>query len=138
MNSVQLIGRLTKDPEVRYTPSTQLAVARFTLAIDRPVGQGKEKQTDFPRIVVFGKQAENCEKHLRKGLKVAVQGRVQTGSYKNNDGVMVYTTDIVADRVEFLEWKDSRSDSFEDSKGENYEADIPADSFQSVDEDVPF
>ena len=138
MNSVQLIGRLTKDPEVRYTPSTQLAVARFTLAIDRPVGQGKEKQTDFPRIVVFGKQAENCEKHLRKGLKVAVQGRVQTGSYKNNDGVMVYTTDIVADRVEFLEWKDSRSDSFEDNKGENYEADIPADSFQSVDEDVPF
>ncbi|HKK96252.1 MAG TPA: single-stranded DNA-binding protein [Anaerovoracaceae bacterium] len=138
MNSVQLIGRLTRDPEVRYTPSTQLAVARFSLAIDRIVGQGKEKQTDFPRIVVFGKQAENCEKHLVKGIKVAVQGRIQTGSYKNKEGVTIYTTDVVADRVEFLEWKDSKNNGPDGSKTEKYEADIPSDSFQAVEDDVPF
>jgi len=138
MNSVQLVGRLTRDPEVRYTPSTQMAVARFSLAIDRPVGQGKEKQTDFPRIVVFGKQAENCEKHLTKGMRVAVQGRIQTGSYKNKDGVTIYTTDVVADRVEFLEWKDSKGGDFNNSKPDNYESDMPTDSFQAVEEDVPF
>ncbi|QIB67989.1 single-stranded DNA-binding protein [Aminipila butyrica] len=106
MNSVVLIGRLTRDPEVRYTPSTQMAVASFTLAIDRPTGQGKEKQTDFPRITVFGRQAENCERFLTKGRLVGVQGRIQTGSYKNKEGVTVYTTDVVASNVEFLEWGD--------------------------------
>jgi len=73
MNSVVLIGRLTRDPEVRYTPDSQMAVATFTVAIDRPVRQGKEKQTDFPRITVFGKQAENCERFLAKGRLVGVQ-----------------------------------------------------------------
>lgn len=103
MNSVILIGRLTKDPEIRYTQS-QMVVANFTLAIDRPVKAGAEKQTDFPRVTVFGKQAENCQKYLGKGRLVAVQGRLQTGSYQNKEGVMVYTTDVVAERVQFLEW----------------------------------
>ena len=76
MNSVVLIGRLTRDPEVRYTASTQMAVASFTVAIDRPVRAGGEKQTDFPRVTVFGKQAENCEKYLAKGRLVGVQGRI--------------------------------------------------------------
>ena len=106
MNSVILIGRLTRDPEVRYTPDNQMAVATFTMAIDRIQRAGKEKQTDFPRITVFGKQAENCERYLAKGRLVGVQGRLQTGSYKNKDGATVYTTDVVADRVEFLEWGD--------------------------------
>ncbi len=106
MNSVVLIGRLTRDPEIRYTASTQMAVATFTIAIDRPVRSGGEKQTDFPRITVFGRQAENCERYLAKGRLVGVQGRLQTGSYQNKDGVTVYTTDVVADRVEFLEWGD--------------------------------
>lgn len=106
MNSVVLIGRLTRDPEVRYTAQTQMAVATFTIAIDRPVRAGSEKQTDFPRITVFGRQAENCERYLAKGRLVGVQGRLQTGSYQNKDGVTVYTTDVVADRVEFLEWGD--------------------------------
>ena len=106
MNSVILIGRLTRDPELRYTSGTQMAVATFTVAIDRPVRAGAEKQTDFPRVTVFGKQAENCEKYLAKGRLVGVQGRLQTGSYTNKDGVTVYTTDVVADRVEFLEWGD--------------------------------
>ena len=106
MNSVVLIGRLTRDPELRYTAGTQMAVATFTLAIDRPVRAGGERQTDFPRVTVFGKQAENCEKFLAKGRLVGVQGRLQTGSYTNKDGATVYTTDVVADRVEFLEWGD--------------------------------
>ena len=109
MNSVVLIGRLTRDPEIRYTSGTQMAVATFTVAIDRPVRAGGEKQTDFPRITVFGKQAENCERYLAKGRLVGVQGRIQTGSYQNKDGVTVYTTDVVADRVEFLEWGDRPS-----------------------------
>ena len=100
MNSVVLIGRLTRDPELRYTTS-QMAVATFSLAIDRPVRAGKERETDFPRVTVFGKQAENCEKYLAKGRMAAVQGRLQTGSYTNKDGATVYTTDVVADRVEF-------------------------------------
>ena len=146
MNSVVLIGRLTRDPEVRYTAGTQMAVASFTIAIDRPVRAGGEKQTDFPRITVFGKQAENCEKFLSKGRLVGVQGRIQTGSYKNRDGVTVYTTDVVADRVEFLEWGDraqssgstrqNTSSSYQ-QPADDFEDDMP-DSFQAIDEDVPF
>ena len=146
MNSVVLIGRLTRDPEVRYTAGTQMAVASFTIAIDRPVRAGGEKQTDFPRITVFGKQAENCEKFLAKGRLVGVQGRIQTGSYKNRDGVTVYTTDVVADRVEFLEWGDraqssgstrqNTSSSYQ-QPADDFEDDMP-DSFQAIDEDVPF
>lgn len=105
MNSVVLIGRLTRDPEVRYTGGqNNMAVATFSIAIDRPVKQGQEKKADFPRVTAFGRQAENCEKFLAKGRLVGVQGRIQTGSYTNKDGRTVYTTDVVADRVEFLEW----------------------------------
>lgn len=108
MNSVVLIGRLTRDPEVRYISESQTAVASFTIAIDRPTRAGQEKKTDFPRITVFGRQAENCERFLAKGRLVGVQGRIQTGSYTNKDGQTVYTTDVVADRVEFLEWGDKQ------------------------------
>ena len=103
MNSVILIGRLTRKPELRYSNSgNQTAIARFSIAIDRPTRAGGEKQTDFPSIVVFGKQAENCERYLDKGRQVAVQGRIQTGSYKTQTGETRYTTEVVADRVEFL------------------------------------
>lgn len=108
MNNVVLIGRLTKAPELRYIPESETAVATFTVAIDRI---GKEKKADFPRITVFGKSAENCEKYLDKGRLVGIQGRIQTGSYKNKDGVTVYTTDVVADRVEFLSSGDKKDDS---------------------------
>ena len=110
MNSVQLIGRLTKDPDMRYTSGSQMAVATFTIAIDRPTKQGEEKKTDFPRITVFGKQAESCEKYLAKGRKVAIEGRIQTGSYQNSEGATVYTTDVIANRVEFLEWGDRQQE----------------------------
>lgn len=133
MNSVVLIGRLTRDPEVRYAPTTQMAVATFTLAIDRPVKAGGEKQTDFPRVTVFGKQAENCEKYLAKGRLVGVQGRLQTGSYQNKDGATVYTTDVVADRVEFLEWGDKPQNQQNQQQEEN-----PYGDFQVLDEDCPF
>lgn len=110
MNSVVLIGRLTRDPEVRYTES-QLAVARFSIAINRIPGRdGQDRGADFPNIVVFGKQAENCEKYLAKGRQVAIQGHIQTGSYEK-DGRKVYTTDIIADRVEFLEWGERKEES---------------------------
>lgn len=146
MNSVVLIGRLTRDPELRYTTS-QMAVATFSLAIDRPVRAGKERETDFPRVTVFGKQAENCEKYLAKGRMAAVQGRLQTGSYTNKDGATVYTTDVVADRVEFLEWGDRPQGSAArpqqthvsepTSVSGGFDDEMP-DSFQAIDEDVPF
>ena len=132
MNSVVLIGRLTRDPEVRYTAGTQMAVCTFTVAIDRPVKAGGEKQTDFPRVTCFGKQAENCERFLAKGRLVGVQGRIQTGSYTNKDGATVYTTDVVADRVEFLEWGDRK----QSAPAANHEA-IP-EGFDAIDEDIPF
>lgn len=100
MNNVELIGRLTRDPEVRYTKSNK-AVATMTLAIDRPT---EEKQTDFPRVIVFGRAAQNCEKYLKKGRLVGVQGSIRTGSYQNEKGETVYTTDVVANRVEFIDW----------------------------------
>ena len=134
MNSVVLIGRLTRDPEVRYTAATQMAVATFTLAINRPVTKDGKKEADFPRITVFGKQAENCEKYLAKGRLCGVQGRLQTGSYQNKDGATVYTTDVVADRVEFLEWGDKPQRA---QYNGSVQEEMP-DSFQEIDEDVPF
>lgn len=100
MNVVVLIGRLARDPELRYIPESQMAVCTFTLAIDRFTSG--ERKTDWPRVTVFGKQAENCAKFLTKGRQAAVEGRIQTGSYQNKNGDTVYTTDVVANRVEFI------------------------------------
>lgn len=139
MNSVHLIGRLTRDPELRFTTS-QLAVATFSMAIDRPTKAGKDKETDFPRITVFGRAAENCERYLSKGKMVAVQGRLQTGSYTNKDGITVYTTDVISERVEFIDWNnDSKAHQEPATRNEKQTNidDIP-DSFQAIDEDVPF
>jgi len=134
MNSVQLIGRLTKDPEVRYTTGqNQMAVATFTLAIDRMGKEGNVKQTDFPRITVFGRQAENCEKYLHRGNRVAIEGRIQTGSYTNKDGNKVFTTDVVANRVEFIETKKTA----ENGNHGVTEGDLPS-QFEMLNEDTPF
>ena len=102
MNQVILIGRLARDPELSYTPNTQNAMCRFTIAVDRPRRQGEDAGADFIRITVWGRQAETCDRYLSKGRQVAVQGRIQTGSYKNREGVTVYTTEVVASNVEFL------------------------------------
>ena len=131
MNSVVLIGRLTRDPETRYTSGTQMAVCTFTIAIDRPT-KDREKKADFPRITVFGKQAENCERALKKGRLVGVQGRLQTGSYKNKHDETVYTTDVVADRVEFLE--SAAKTTQEVASEETFEPE----GFTQIQEDIPF
>lgn len=102
MNNVVLIGRLARDPELNYTPQTQTAVTKFTLAVDRPKKEGQDQGADFIRVTVFGRQAETADKYLSKGRQAAVLGKIQTGSYKNQKGETVYTTDIIADRVEFL------------------------------------
>lgn len=137
MNSVALVGRLTRDPELRYTAS-QMAVARFSIAIDRPPGKnGEERGADFPNIVVFGKQGENCGAYLSKGSQVAITGRIQTGSYTKQDGTKVYTTDVVADRVEFL---GSKSEG-QQAKPKAEDPDIP-EGFHAYDEEddgnIPF
>lgn len=142
MNVVILTGHLTKDPEMNKAGET--SVAKFTLGVDRPVGAGKEKASDFPRITVFGKQAENCEKFLKKGSLVGVTGSIQTGSYKNKDDQTVYTTEVVASRVEFLGRGDKPAGSAADTpaKGEE-KKEVPIDetpTFEAVedDDDIPF
>lgn len=106
MNNVVLIGRLTKDPELKQG---NIAVCKFNLAINRGKNnKGEDMGADFPRVTVFGKQAENANKYLAKGRLVAVQGRIQTGSYNDKEGKTVYTFDVVADRVEYLEWGDTK------------------------------
>ncbi len=138
MNSVNLIGRLTRDPDIRYAAGTQMAVAKFSIAIGRGKDKdGNDKGADFPSITVFGKQAENCERFLSKGKLVAISGRLQTGSYTNKDGQTVYTTDVVADRVEFLEWGDKAGGSSVMPQGEQSQDAVPT-GFAAIDEDIPF
>ncbi len=114
MNKVILMGRLTRDPEVRYTQGDNaMAIARYTLAVDRRMArrdnQDGQQTADFIGIVAFGRSGEFAEKYLHKGTKVVVTGRIQTGSYTNKDGQKVYTTDVVAEDQEFAESKASGS-----------------------------
>ena len=136
MNSVELIGRLTRDPETRYTSGSQQAVTTFTLAIDRPIAKGGQQQADFPRIVVYGKQAESCEKYLKKGRMVAVQGKITTGSYQNKRGETVYTTDVTANRVEFLSYENNLGNSYHAAPEQKTEPSQMG--FEAIDEAVPF
>lgn len=109
MNKVILMGRLTKDPDVRYSGAdNSMAIARYTLAVDRRFKrEGDDQTADFITCVVFGKGAEFAEKFLHQGTKIAVTGRIQTGSYTNKDGQKVYTTDVVVEEQEFAESKSS-------------------------------
>ena len=112
MNKVILMGRLTKDPEVRYSQGeTPMAVARYTLAVDRRQARSNnnEQTADFINCVAFGRAGEFAERYFRKGTKIAITGRIQTGSYTNKDGVRVYTTDIVVEEQEFAESKNASS-----------------------------
>lgn len=105
MNSVSLIGRVARDPEVRYTNSENaMAIAKFTLAVDRRFNK-EQQSADFISCVAFGKTAEHIEKYWHKGMKMGATGRIQTGSYTNRDGQKVYTTDVVVEQVEFCESK---------------------------------
>lgn len=107
MNKVILCGRITRDPEVRYGGVNNTAVARYSLAVDRKFKQEGQPTADFINCVAFGKQAEFVEKYLRKGTKILVTGRIQTGSYTNKDGQKVYTTDVMVDEHEFVESKNA-------------------------------
>ena len=111
MNKVILMGRLTRDPEVRYSQGENAtAVARYTLAVDRRYNRNNDEQSaDFINCVAFGRNGEFAEKYLRKGTKIAATGRIQTGSYTNKDGVRVYTTEVVIEEQEFAESKNSSS-----------------------------
>ena len=128
MNRVVLMGRLTKEPELRYTQGeTSTAVARYTLAVDR---RGKEKQADFIQCVAFGKAGEFAQKYFTKGQRVLVSGRIQTGSYTNKEGQKVYTTDVIVDDQEFA---DSKSSGSAATNPEGF-MDIP----EGSDDEIPF
>lgn len=125
MNKVILVGRLTKDVDTRYAGET--VVARFTLAVDRRFRKDGEQTADFLNIVAFGKNAEFCSKYFHKGMKVVVEGRLQTGSYTNKDGVKIYTTDVIAEAVEFAESKktEEQTNKNEDWQNTDNDVDLP-------------
>lgn len=133
MNSVQLIGRLTRDPEVRYTDGG-VSIARFSLAVERRFKQENGADADFINIVSFGKTAEFIEKYFRKGMKIALNGRIQTGSYTDKDGKKVYTTDVIAENVEFCESKQSNAQEAKDSNVNNDFLNVP----EEINEELPF
>ena len=148
MNKVILMGRLTRDPEVRYSQgANSLAIARYTLAVDRRFRREGEATADFINCVAFGKQAEFAERYLRQGVKIAVTGRIQTGSYTNRDGQKVYTTDVVVEEQEFAESKGS-ADVNRGNSGFQAAAPAPAPAFDAgdgfmnipdgIDEELPF
>ncbi|MBD9181084.1 MAG: single-stranded DNA-binding protein [Roseburia intestinalis] len=141
MNKVILMGRLTRDPEVRYTQGDNAsAVARFSLAVDRRFKKDGEQTADFINCVAFGKTGEFIEKYGRKGTKFVVEGRIQTGSYTNKDGQKVYTTDVVVEQVEFTESKASADgNTTNNTANSNAQTntsfiDIP----DGIDEELPF
>lgn len=147
MNKVVLMGRLTKDPSVRYSQGENpLAVARFTLAVDRRFrrqSEGGDDQTaDFISCVAFGKQGEFVEKYAHKGTKFALSGRIQTGRYTNKDGQTVYTTDVVVEEIEFAESKASQNASEGTGPSQGSAPSGADDGFMNVpdeiDEDLPF
>lgn len=108
MNKIILMGRLVRDPEVRYSQGERAtAVARYTLAVDRKFKRDGEPNADFINCIAFGKNGDFAEKYLHKGVKILVEGRIQTGSYANKDGVKVYTTDVVVESCEFAESKNA-------------------------------
>ena len=145
MNKVILMGRLTRDPEVRYSQGeNSTAIARYTLAVDRRFRRNNdgEQSADFIGCVAFGRSAEFAEKYFRQGLKVIVTGRIQTGSYTNKEGQKVYTTDVVVEDQEFAESKNSGSEGgFSGNQGKTENTSI-GDGFMNIpdgiDEELPF
>ena len=119
MNNVSLVGRLVRDPEVRYGQNESVSVAKFSLAVERRFKRDGDPTVDFLNCTVFGKSAEFTEKYFRKGMRVAITGRIQTGSYKNKDGQTVFTTEII---VESQEIAQSKSENNESSAHSNVEA----------------
>ena len=153
MNKVILMGRLTRDPDVRYSQSQsgdQMCIARYTLAVDRRFARrgqdGNDQTADFISCVAFGKQGEFAEKYLHQGTKVAVTGRIQTGSYTNKDGQKVYTTDVVTEEIEFAESKNAaggqETGGYQPQSAPASPADASAEGFMKIpngiENDLPF
>lgn len=142
MNRITLIGRLAKDPDVRYTQGqNSTAMARYTLAVDRKIKRQEGKQeADFISCVAFGRQAEFAEKYLHKGTKIAVNGRIQTGSYTNREGQKIYTTDVVIEDHEFVESRQAAGQTAPQSRPQS--GPQSRDDFMyipdGIDEDLPF
>lgn len=141
MNKVVLVGRLTRDPEVRYSQGEKaVAIGRYTLAVDRRFKRENEQGADFIPCVVFGKSAEFAEKYFRQGMRVSVSGRIQTGSYTNKDGVKVFTTEVVVEEQEFAE---SRAESQRNAGTPNMTPNVDVgDGFmnipEGINEELPF
>lgn len=134
MNQVILTGRITKDIELKYSQS-QTAVARFFIALDRGKDKdGKDKGADFPSCIAFGRTAENLERFSGKGLRVAIIGHISTGSYDDKDGKKVYTTDVIADRVEIIDWKEKGGQNVNHAAANG----VPEGFMAMPDEDMPF
>lgn len=141
MNKVILMGRLTRDPDVRYTQGEEpMAIARFTLAVDRRGKRDGEASADFPSCVCFGRTAEFIEKYAHQGTKLVVVGRIQTGSYTNRDGQKVYTTDVVVEEAEFAESKAAADRNAQQTPQPS--PDTGADGFMNIpdgiEEELPF
>lgn len=136
-NLVVLIGRITKDIECRYTPGG-MAVAKFSLALDRGKDKdGNDRGADFPTVTVFGRTAENLEKFSGKGLRIAVIGRITTGSYEK-DGHTVYTTEVAADRIEFIDWKGKTdAERVANARISDDQTGVPG-GFAAIDDDIQF
>lgn len=141
MNNVILIGRITRDIDVRESQSG-VKYARYTLAVDRRVKKDDQPATDFPVCVVIGKGAEFAEKYLKKGMKIAVTGHLQTGSYTNKDNQKVYTTDVVVENQEFCESKKASEDFASDEATASESNGVEADSFmeipEGIEDEIPF
>lgn len=141
MNKVVLMGRLTRDPEVRYTDNGN-SIARFTLAVDRRFKREGEADADFINCVSFGKSAEFAEKYFKQGTKIAITGRIQTGSYTNKDEQKVYTTDVVIEEQEFAESKSSSTNSVYQQSQRPVPNQAAGDGFinipEGLDEELPF
>ena len=134
MNRVVLIGRLTKNPELRFTPGTGLAVSTFTIAVDRRANKEGKKETDFIPIVVWGKQGENVANYMSKGKLIGISGRIQTRNYEGKDGIKRYVTEIVADEVQFLERSDNSSNTSTNNNNYDDGWNDPVDD----DDEIPF
>lgn len=146
MNNVTLIGRAARDPELRFVPGSGMAVANVTIAVDKGLNRAKREEfeaagkptADFIRVIVWGKQAENLSQYVSKGKLFAVQGSIQTGTYKDTKGETKYTTEVLANRVEFLEWGEKTGHDKDDYSFGSSPASF--EDFQALedDDDVPF
>ena len=144
MNDWKGIGNLVRDPELSYTPNTQMAKCVFTIAVNRPKKNGEDQGADYIRIVAWGKRGETCDKYLSKGSKVGVSGPIRTGSYKDRDGRTVYTTDVWATEVDFIGTYKKEKPAEEQSQPQPQQEqmamgfnDLP-ETFSETDDDIPF